>query len=699
MNVFYRRPLCVILCIMLGGFSVFPFLTPIQKALFAASALILLFVSSFLVVKNKKITFLAICSTLLLVSVLLSFFYFDFYADVKERFPERVTVRGRIYDLDIIDEDEGIVRYTIKTSRIGSDDASYKLSFTTSGEIMDEIEVGCVVSLSGKIADYSMDEEVSSYYFSIGIFGAIENVTSLTLEHEGAKPLFYSIQSLRRALTDYSVSVSNEVSGTLLSALLFGERQALLPSVKTDFTNIGISHILALSGMHLTILVLALNKLLMLCRVGKPARLITGISVCVLYTVFTGMSVSIVRAAIMMIIAQTMSLLFKSDDSVTSLFISVFLIVLFAPYTVYSVSLWLSAFATLGVILSLDFIDLLPYKNNIPHRILRFAVASAISSAFALTSTMLISALVFGKFSSISLISTLIFSILIEIIMYLGAITLIVGKIIPISFVLNPIVDLTLDFASWLASLKNAVISTNAATNAFLVITTAIFVVLTLVKIKSKRAILATVITLLCVSTLPMIVYGSVIARDSAVYYTSDFYEDVIVVKDEDNCHVISYGNSYRNNAYDVYEILLEKNVHKVDSYFIFEISENTENELNSLMSKIAVDTVLIPSGAHDELLLERIEALLSKNGARLSLFDENVSYTLGNFSFLPIILKSSENERRDAMYFVTLGSESALFASSGIMTSDNAHFIKSAISSADAVIFGKYGYSYSSKY
>ena len=139
--------------------------------------------------------------------------------------------------------------------------------------------------------------------------------------------------------------------------------------------------------------------------------------------------------------------------------------------------------------------------------------------------------------------------------------------------------------------------------------------------------------------------------------------------------------------------------MHKVDSYFIFEISENTENELNSLMSKIAVDTVLIPSGAHDELLLERIEALLSKNGVSLSQFSENTAYTLDNFSFLPIILKSSESDRRDAMYFVTLGSESALFASSGIMTSDNAHFIKSAISSADAVIFGKYGYSYSPKY
>ena len=701
MNIFYRRPLSIILLIILGGFSVFPFLTPIFKALFASSALFLVLVSSFLTIRSKKISFFSICSLLLLLSILLSFFYFDFYAKPEDRFDKRCTIEGKIYNVQIIDEEDGVASYTIRTSKIDGKSAVYKLTFSTEGILYNsDVKVGSVVSLSGKVSGFDTeDTELRDYYFSTGIFGTINSVTNIDLISSGLKPLSYYTQSIRDSLTDYAISVSNDDTGTLLSALLFGERQALKPSVKTSFTAIGIAHILALSGMHVNLLCAAINQLLLLLRIGRKERLITTVIFSIAYMILTGMSVSVVRAAIMLIITQLLTLLFKSSDSVTNLFISVFIIILVSPYSVYSVSLWLSAFATLGVILSLDFTSLIPYKKSIGRHILRFVFTSLVSSVFALMSTLLISTLVFKKFYTLSILSTLVFSILIEIIMYIGALMLIVGKIIPVSVILNPIVDLTARLAGVMSKIKGSVIFTHSFAILFIVITTLIFVILIVVKIKSKPALLATVITLLLVSSLPIMIYGAVSAETSSVYYSCEADEDVLIVKDAELCHVISYGSSYRNNGYKIYEELLERNIHSVDSYILFEISDNTVNEMSTLLSRINVRCVLLPRIYDDEPKALSLNEYLLANGVSLEYFDENIKYSVNNFSFLPVIY-DAEKERQESIAFLTeLSGNRALYLSSGIMKSIDSHFLEGMLSNADTLILGKFGASYSESY
>ena len=701
MNIFYRRPLSIILLVILGGFSVFPFLTPIFKAIFASSALVLMFVSSFFTLKSKKTSLFSICSLLLLLSILLSFLYFDFYAKPEERFNDRCTIVGKIHKVEIIDEEDGITSYTIRTDKIDGKSAIYKLTFSTDSIVSDsEVEVGSIVSLSGMVSGFdTSDKEMRDYYFSTGIFGTVEGVTSLKVNSSGLKPLSYYTESIRDALTDYAISVSNDDTGTFLSALLFGERQTLKPSVKASFTAIGIAHILALSGMHINLLCAAINQLLLLMRVGRKWRLITTIAVSFAYMVLTGMSVSVVRAAIMLIISQILTLLFKSSDSITNLFISVFIIVLFTPYSVYSVSLWLSAFATLGVILSLDFIAFIPYKKSVGRFIIRFIFTAVISSVFALMSTLLISCLVFKKFCTLTILSTLIFSLLIEIVMYIGALMLIVGKIIPISFILNPIVDLTIDLAEGMAKIKGTVIFTNSSIIAFIVITTLIFVILITSRMKSKYAVLATVITLLFVSSLPIMLYGSVSAEESYVYYGCDADEDVIIVKDKELCQVISYGNPYSNNGYEIYTALLEKNIHSVDTYILFEISDNTIKEMTTLMSKISLRCVLLPFIYKNENMIVPFKEHLLKNGVTLEYFDENTKYTVNNFSFLPIIC-DTETERLESVAFLTeLSGNRALYLSSGILDDEASHFFEGVIASADTLILGKYGASYDKNY
>ena len=109
--------------------------------------------------------------------------------------------------------------------------------------------------------------------------------------------------NLRERLSRCVTLFSDSESGALVSALLLGERDLLPDKLRLDFKRIGISHILALSGLHLAILSLGVGKLLSLLKVKKKARLVIIILFILIYMALTGFSVSVCRAGIMIIVS------------------------------------------------------------------------------------------------------------------------------------------------------------------------------------------------------------------------------------------------------------------------------------------------------------------------------------------------------------------------------------------------------------
>ncbi|HFX17793.1 MAG TPA: ComEC family competence protein, partial [Flavobacteriales bacterium] len=86
----------------------------------------------------------------------------------------------------------------------------------------------------------------------------------------------------------------------LLNALLLGERQDLSPEVYQNFQSAGTVHILAISGLHIGILLIFLNFLFKPVKnISKPVFLILTILILWLYALLTGFSPSVLRAVIM----------------------------------------------------------------------------------------------------------------------------------------------------------------------------------------------------------------------------------------------------------------------------------------------------------------------------------------------------------------------------------------------------------------
>jgi competence protein ComEC len=134
----------------------------------------------------------------------------------------------------------------------------------------------------------------------------------------------------------------------LLKALLLGERTDLTLRTEELFRRAGVSHVLALSGMHLAIIA-ALVVTLVLPLFGRRVALVAGAVVALVYTIFIGGRPSLVRATLMVEITLLL-MLFERPLHLVEVVAAAFLVhLLLQPAAIGEVSFQLSYLALLGI--------------------------------------------------------------------------------------------------------------------------------------------------------------------------------------------------------------------------------------------------------------------------------------------------------------------------------------------------------------
>lgn len=258
-----------------------------------------------------------------------------------------------------------------------------------------------------------------AYRYESGIAG-----TALALappQKSGTVPpsLADRLAAMRAGMSRRLHSGMSEEDAALISALLLGDRAALSARTTADFRRAGLSHLLALSGLHLSIL--AGYLLEFLHRLRMP-RAITFPLLCLLlfgYTALTGFPYSLIRASIMLVICELAALLRLLPDSVTSLFLSLLLINLFAPASAGDIGLWLSFLATLGILTAKELFPKRKRKNLLSW-LLEALLFSLALSTLALVFTLLLTAYSFGALSLLSPLSNLLMTPFIHLLLLLG---------------------------------------------------------------------------------------------------------------------------------------------------------------------------------------------------------------------------------------------------------------------------------------
>ncbi|MCR5264049.1 MAG: ComEC/Rec2 family competence protein [Clostridiales bacterium] len=163
----------------------------------------------------------------------------------------------------------------------------------------------------------------------------------------GARGLIHRVRSaVNRVFYRY---LEDEPRG-LVSALFLGDRSSLPQALRRDFTRAGLPNLLAVSGMHLAVIVSLVSAVLESFRCPAIPRRIVVCLCAVFYVFLAGLPLSAVRAAIMLIISQIGEAAMRKSDPPTSLFVSVAAIIAFSPPAALDIGLALSFSAALGIV-------------------------------------------------------------------------------------------------------------------------------------------------------------------------------------------------------------------------------------------------------------------------------------------------------------------------------------------------------------
>lgn len=140
-----------------------------------------------------------------------------------------------------------------------------------------------------------------------------------------------------------------EKNGATASAMVLGRKKGMDSEVKALYQGAGISHLLAISGLHLSLIGAGLFGLLK--KVRLPVTLSAGIStwILIVYVQLTGMGISTRRALVMFLLFLAAGLLKRTPDLPTSLAVAALLLLVPKPQRILDAGFQLSFSAVLGI--------------------------------------------------------------------------------------------------------------------------------------------------------------------------------------------------------------------------------------------------------------------------------------------------------------------------------------------------------------
>ena len=168
--------------------------------------------------------------------------------------------------------------------------------------------------------------------------------------HQGSRNRFFAIRRAAVQTFTEKIQLVYGKKSFLAEALLTGSRDNLDPALKDQFRRAGVSHVLALSGMHLGII--ALFVFFMVRRFASPRLSILVVNIVnVLYLIMAGISPSLLRAVIMFALVSFGKLMGARVNLLRVLVFTFSLSLMIFPEYFFSISFQLSFLALSGILL------------------------------------------------------------------------------------------------------------------------------------------------------------------------------------------------------------------------------------------------------------------------------------------------------------------------------------------------------------
>ncbi len=275
----------------------------------------------------------------------------------------------------------------------------------------------------------------------LGAYPVNEGFSVVDVEEKN-KPFMKKILDIRESIIDAIYHVMPDERGDLAVALIIGDRSGLDNEIYSDFQKTGISHIICVSGYHLSLWSMIILKILKKTKINDRSACVIAAAGILFFMLVSGMTYSVVRSGIMMFIFLFRNMIMRRSDSMNSLGFALSLMAVINPFSIGSVSLQLSALATMGIIFYSLYVepDIEALINKIKHNIPRKAIDAVIGSlmvTFSATAfTLPLSLMLYRSFNYICFFANLIAVPVSSFCMVISSIAAFFGTVLSVLF--NP---------------------------------------------------------------------------------------------------------------------------------------------------------------------------------------------------------------------------------------------------------------------
>ena len=218
-----------------------------------------------------------------------------------------------------------------------------------------ELEYGDKVLINGQYIKPSEQKNYggyddSQYLKTLKVLGRVKVSKIEVLEKKQQNIILQFANTIRGKIEEKIDKGFEYEKAAILKGLLIGKIDDIEDEIKENFQISNISHVLAISGMHVGYIILGIQMLFQKLFGKRKIKIIT-IFFLICYSFITGFSASIIRAIIMSSIALGAGIVYRKNDIWNTISISLLGILIYNPFLILNVGLQLSYIGTISIIL------------------------------------------------------------------------------------------------------------------------------------------------------------------------------------------------------------------------------------------------------------------------------------------------------------------------------------------------------------
>lgn len=294
--------------------------------------------------KRRKIILIFFISTIIsiLYTISVNNKYEKFYNKIPENIRTIATVVGEAK------ETEYYYSYEIKINQ-------KRFIMYVKKNNPEKLKYGMEIILEGKYIEPTEDRNYKGFNYkeylkTKKIYGSFKAEKISVIKENNVNFILRISNNTRNKVIEIAKKILPQQTSSLLIGILIGERQYISEDITENFSKSSLSHILAISGSHISYIIIGITFILTKSRTSKKGMYIITILSLIFFIFITNFSSSVIRACIMGIIVLFAKIVYRKPDILTSISVSLLIILIDNPFTIKDIGLQLSYLGTIGIV-------------------------------------------------------------------------------------------------------------------------------------------------------------------------------------------------------------------------------------------------------------------------------------------------------------------------------------------------------------